>query len=205
MTDRQSTTPNRITFTDENTGIVYTGVWAYADNPTVDGTLMNKAAFLKDATATAIGLTQADPTVDDALSKLQTNINTKANSSEKGAASGIATLDTNTKVTPRQATSKIVSVTASKTLALSDLGTFQQVNSSSAVTITVPLNANVAFSAGDEIEFCRWGTGTLTFAGADGVTINSVNSKKSVVHRFGCVCLKRGQNDNTWLLAGDIG
>lgn len=203
MTDRQSTTPNRITFTDENTGVVYTGVWAYADNPTVDGTLMNKAAFLQDATATAIGLTQADPTVNDALSKLQTNINTKVNSSSVGAASGVATLDTNSKVTPSQASSRFVAITANKTLALSDAGSCQLFNSASALTVTVPPNADVAFPVQTEIEFVRWNSGTATFAAGTGVTIVSVNSKKSISHRYGCACLKKVDID-TWLLAGDL-
>jgi len=203
MTDRQAMNPNRIKFTDENSGVEYTGTWAYADNPVVDGTLMNKAAFLKDATATAIGLTQEDPTVDDALAKLQTTVSAKANASLIGAASGIATLDGNTKVTAAQASARIVSATASKTLALTDAGSFQQVNSTSAITITIPTDANVAFPVGTEIEFVRWNTGTVTFAGASGVTLNSVDSKKTIRARYCCAGLKKISTD-TWLLVGDL-
>ena len=203
MTDRQSISPNRIKFTDENTSTVYIGTWEYADNPVVDGTLMNKAAFLKDATAAAIGLTQEDPTVDDALAKLQTTVSGKVNSSTVGAASGVATLDGNTKVTASQASSRIVSATASKTLALTDAGSFQQVNSTSAITITIPTNANVAFPTGTEIEFVRWNTGTVTFAGASGVTLVSVDSKKTIRARYCCAGLKKISTD-TWLLVGDL-
>lgn len=38
-----------------------------ADQPTQEGTPLNKSTLLKDATAKLIGLTQADPSVDDAL------------------------------------------------------------------------------------------------------------------------------------------
>lgn len=195
--------PNRIKFTDENTGITYTGTWAYADNPVVDGTLMNKAAFLQDATATAIGLTQEDPTVNDALAKLQTNINTKMNSNKAGAASGIATLNASTKVTAEQASSATSWVTANLTLGLNHSGLLIYLSSSSPITVTIPTNDTVAFPIGTEIEFCRFSTGTVTFAGA-GVSILSVNSKKNINHQYGFACLKK-QNTNTWILAGDLG
>ena len=203
MQDRQSMNPNRITFTDENSGTTYTGTWAYADNPVVDGTLMNKAAFLQDATAAAIGLTQEDPTVNDALAKLQTNINTKVNSSSVGAASGVATLDSNSKVTATQAASRIVVVSANKTLALTDAGTMQNMNTSTNVTITIPTNATVAFPTGTEIEFVRWGSGTVTFAAASGVTLGSVGSKKTIRDRYCCAGLKKLGTDS-WVLVGDL-
>ena len=203
MQDRQSMNPNRITFVDENSGITYTGTWAYADNPVVDGTLMNKAAFLQDATATAIGLTQDDPTVNDALAKLQTNINTKVNSNSVGAASGVATLDSNSKVTAIQAASRIVTVSADKTLALTDAGTTQNMNTSTNVTITIPANETVAFPTGTEIEFVRWGGGTVTFAAVSGVTLGSVGSKKSISNQYCCAGIKKLATDS-WILVGDL-
>ena len=124
-------------------------------------------------------------------------------SSTVGAASGIATLDGNTKVTAAQASASIVNVTSSKTLALTDAGTFQKVNSSSAVTVTIPTNASVAFPTGTEIELCRYGSGSVTVAAASGVTIYSVGSYKSIADRYGCACLKK-LDTNVWLLAGDI-
>ncbi len=41
-----------------------------ADEPTEMGTTLNKANLLTDATAAAIGLTSADPTINEALAKL---------------------------------------------------------------------------------------------------------------------------------------
>ena len=125
---------------------------------------------------------------------------------DKGAASGVATLNANTKVTATQASALLIEVTANKTLTATDAGTFQQVNSSSAITITIPDNTgSTIFPANTEIEFARWNTGTVTFAGDTGVTICSVGSKLSIADRYGCVLLRRGQGDNTWLLAGDLG
>ena len=199
--------PHRITFTDEDSGITYTGTWAYADNPVVDGTLMNKAAFLKDATATALNLSGADPTVDDALAALSAH---KARHATGGADAlspadiNAAALNSNSKVNASQASSHIVSVLASKTLALSDAGTMQKVNPSSAnVTITVPKNATVAFPVGTEIEFVRYNAYTVTFAADEDVTIISAGSALTISDQYGCAVLKK-MEENTWLLAGGL-
>lgn len=124
--------------------------------------------------------------------------------SQKGAANGVAGLDGNTKVTPAQASAHITAITANATLASGNAGCFLQVNSSSAVTITVPTNASVEFAVGTEIEICRYGTGTVTIAGESGVTINSAKSKVAIADQYGCACLKK-LGTNEWLLAGDVG
>lgn len=91
-------------------------------------------------------------------------------------------------------------ITADYTLALEDAGKMFLVNSSSAVTITV--SSDVDFPVGTEIEFCRFGSGAVTFA-ESGTTIYSVSNAKSIADQYGCVCLKRiGTN---WLLAGGLG
>ena len=120
-----------------------------------------------------------------------------------GAASGVASLNGNTKVTASQAAASIVTVSSSKTLALGDEGTFQLVNNSANATITIPANATVAFDVGTEIEFCRYTAKTVSFSAASGVTLVSVGSSTSIADRYGCACLKK-LDTNTWLLAGDI-
>lgn len=117
---------------------------------------------------------------------------------------GAASLDANNKVEAGQTSSRIVSVTASKTLALTDAGTLQQVNSTSNLTITIPANDSVAFPTGTEIELVRWNTGTVTIAAASGVTLVSANSKVKIATRYSCACLKKIAT-NTWLLVGDLG
>ena len=124
--------------------------------------------------------------------------------SDKAAASGVASLDSNTKLTAAQASAYIVAVSASKTLALTDAGTFQKISSSSAVTITVPTNTSVAFPVGTEIELYRGGSGSVTVAAASGVTINKTGSALTIAEQHGCAVLKK-IDTNTWILGGALG
>lgn len=62
--------------------------------------------------------------------------------------------------------------TTAYTLVLSDQGKVVEVNSASALQVTVPSNASVAFPVGTVIRVRKMGTGNVTVAGAVGVTIN---------------------------------
>ncbi len=123
---------------------------------------------------------------------------------EKGAPNGVATLDASGKITAAQASATIQSKTASFTLALTNAGEFLQINSAAAVTVTIPANAAVALPVGTELEACRYGAGTVTFAPASGVTLRSVDSVTTIGNQYGCVALKKLATD-TWLLSGDLG
>lgn len=114
-----------------------------------------------------------------------------------------ADLDSDSKVKASQASSKIVTVTASRALDLSDAGKFLMCNSSSAITITIPAAATVAFPAGTELEFCRYGTGALTFTPAAGVTIRSLYSSLTAGDQYACVALKK-LNTDVWILTGSL-
>lgn len=120
-----------------------------------------------------------------------------------GAASGLATLDANVKVLPAQASAMLISANASKTLALSDAGCTLY-NSTANVTITIPTNDTVAFPTGTEIEFIRYGAGTVTFAPASGVSLYSIDNARTISATYGVVCLKK-MNANSWILAGALG
>ena len=124
--------------------------------------------------------------------------------SQKGAASGVASLDGNKKVTAAQASAWVVQKTASATLTLGEAGCFLYVNSTSGLTITVPANSAVAFPVGTEIEICRWNTGAVTIAAASGVTLYSVDNARKIDAQYGVVCLKK-QNTDVWLLSGCLG
>ena len=124
--------------------------------------------------------------------------------SEKDAASGVAGLDSNSKVKASEASSHIVAVSSNKTLALTDAGTFQNVNSSNNITVTIPLNSSVAFPTGTEIEIYRGGSGTVTIAGASGVTLVSPDSAVAISVRYGTAVLKK-IDTNTWVLGGVLG
>lgn len=124
--------------------------------------------------------------------------------SAKGAANGLASLDGNGKVTPGQASAQIVSVTTNKTLALTDAGTLQRVNSSSALTITIPSNASVAFPVGAEVEILRYGSGDVTISPGSNVTIRCAETSRRIAKQYGGVSLKK-LAANEWLLMGNLG
>lgn len=66
MNDRISEHPGRVTLTPV-AGQENTYDMVRADQPTQEGTPLNKATLLSDRTAISLGLTSEDPTVDDAL------------------------------------------------------------------------------------------------------------------------------------------
>ena len=68
MKDRVPRYPGRVKLTPVS-GQANTYDMTMADQPTVEGTPLNKQTFLTDATAAALGLS-GDPTVDDALRAL---------------------------------------------------------------------------------------------------------------------------------------
>lgn len=91
-------------------------------------------------------------------------------------------------------------VSASRTLALTDAGTF--LKCSGAVTLTVPTNASRAFPIGTEILLYRAGSGAVGVAAASGVTIRS-SGGLTITAQFGTACLKKIGTDE-WLLFGHI-
>jgi hypothetical protein len=89
-------------------------------------------------------------------------------------------------------------------LGLADAGQTLLINSTSDVTITVPLNSAVPFAIGQRIDVVRLNTGNVTFAGATvGVTINSKNSNKKIAARYSGATLIKYDTD-TWVLIGDL-
>lgn len=58
------------------------------------------------------------------------------------------------------------------TMALLDAGKTVTLNNASAVTVTVPLQATVAWTANTQLNLLNIGAGTVTIVGAGGVTIN---------------------------------
>lgn len=118
------------------------------------------------------------------------------------SAIGAVQLDSNGCASPDQTASRIVNVTASKTLALTDSGTFQWCTNSSDITITIP--SNVAFPVKTEIEIARTGSGNVTIAAAAGITLISANSLKSIVPQNASAGLKK-LDASTWFLNGSLG
>lgn len=88
------------------------------------------------------------------------------------------------------------------TLVLADDGKIIELNSASAITLTVPLNNDVAFPVGTQIMLIQTGTGQVTVSASAGVTINSTPGLKLRTQWSAATLLKRGTN--TWFLTGDI-
>lgn len=121
-----------------------------------------------------------------------------------GAVNGVASLDANGKVAVAQASSRIVAVTGSKTLALSDAGTFQRCTNGGTITVTVPANSNVAFPVGTEIEIYRGGAGAVNIGAASGVTLQCVSSTRAIADQYTSAALKK-LDTNVWTLQGNVG
>lgn len=92
--------------------------------------------------------------------------------------------------------------TGNYTLGLQDAGTVVEVNSSSPATVTIPNNSATAFPDGTIIELVQSGTGTLTVAGASGVTIRTAANNSARTRWSTLGIRKRSSND--WILSGDM-
>ena len=120
--------------------------------------------------------------------------------SAKGAASGVASLDADTKVTASQASAAVVSVSANTTLAASHAGRFLCCTNSSNITITIP----TGIAAGTEIEIYRGGAGTVTLSAASGVTVECKESTCGIADQYTSVVLK-WRTDSIVVIEGNVG
>jgi signal recognition particle receptor subunit beta len=75
-------------------------------------------------------------------------------------------------------------------------------NSSTAATITIPLNVTAAISTGKQITIVQSGSGQITIIGASGVTLNSTPGNKLRAQWSAATLIKT--SENTWLLTGDL-
>lgn len=71
MKDRVPVNPGRVLITPENGSAAYYATMTRADNPTQEGTPLNKSSLLKDATAALFGL-GTDAVPDDVLAAIKT-------------------------------------------------------------------------------------------------------------------------------------
>lgn len=96
---------------------------------------------------------------------------------------------------------------ASFTLTTTDVGRTIEANSSSTVTVTIPLDSVTNFTIGTQIAFIQSGTGQINFVGAtDGtntVSLLSKNSNKKTAARYSQAILVK-KAANTWYLMGDL-
>lgn len=89
------------------------------------------------------------------------------------------------------------------TLVLADAGKLVTLSNASAITLTVPTNASVAYAIGTSILLAQLGAGQVTVAGAGGVTVSSRGAALKIAGQYGAATLIKIATD-TWLLTGDI-
>jgi hypothetical protein len=93
--------------------------------------------------------------------------------------------------------------TGNYTLDTSDAGKVLRINSSSNLTVTIPLNTTAAIEVNAEIAIIRYGTGTVSISPISGVTLNSANTYRKIKDRYGSAALKKIAT-NEWILVGSL-
>lgn len=79
--------------------------------------------------------------------------------------------------------------------------TIIEINSSTATTLTIPLDSVIDFPVGSTLDVIQTGTGQVTIAGSVGVTVNATPGLKLRTQWSSVTLLKRGPN--LWLVYGD--
>jgi hypothetical protein len=87
------------------------------------------------------------------------------------------------------------------TTVLTDNNKVVTLDNASAIALTVPLNASVAYPTGAQIHLYNKGAGQVTVAGDAGVTVNSSNGLK--LRALYSVATLIKLDTNTWVLIGD--
>lgn len=84
-----------------------------------------------------------------------------------------------------------------------DVGKFVTFTNAAAITVTVPVNADVAIAIGSQILCYQGGVGQVTFTPEGGVTINSPGADLAIYAQYSTVLLTKILTD-TWSLSGDL-
>lgn len=93
--------------------------------------------------------------------------------------------------------------TATKTLVLSDSNKLFKCSHTANQTLTIPTNATVAFPIGTMITFLLSSTNVVTFSGASGVTLTSIDSLVELKTQYAMASLIK-TDTNTWQLVGAL-
>jgi hypothetical protein len=89
------------------------------------------------------------------------------------------------------------------TLVLADRGGLVTLSNASAITLTVPTNASVAYAVGTQIGLLQTGAGQVTISPASGVTVTSFGSLTKLAGNGALAVLVKTAT-NTWYLSGQL-
>ena len=162
----------------------------------IDSYLLSKVKNNDDYFNTNLTQTKTDiSTNTSAISTLQTLVN----SNQTAMNSRVVSLET--LMASVDLLNEVV-LTASVTFDLSHRNKMVAYNSTSAGTFTIPLNSVVAFPIGTQISVVQLGTGTLTIAGASGVTITK-EVGLNLNAQYAMASLYKSGTD-TWRITGSL-
>lgn len=120
---------------------------------------------------------------------------------QDGQSGGISAQDIRDALTSAMAVQQNTQ-TASYTLVLGDAFLCIEMNSASALNLTVPPNSSVAFQIGTTIEWYQMGAGVLTLVAGAGVTLSTGSSLISRGQRCSGAIRKRATDE--WVVMGDL-
>lgn len=93
--------------------------------------------------------------------------------------------------------------TSDYTLVLADKDQIVEMNSGSAITVTVPPNSSVEFPFGTRIMIARGNIGSVQIITGSGVTINSPNNNTYLQYQYSIATLVKKSTDEWWMF-GDL-
>jgi hypothetical protein len=152
---------------------------------------------------------------NDTLSVLSVGSNGQVLTANSAAASGLSwatpdvTLTNSATLTNKTLTAPVINLsinpqTVAYELVLADNGKMVEVSSASAVTLSIPTNANQAFATGAQITILQTSTGQVTIAATDAgtTTVNGTPGLKLRAQWSSAVCIKRATD--SWVVLGDL-
>ena len=207
----------QVAFADELSGYEISGA-AAAEVSAHDGDSAAHQALFDDKQAkiTASGILKGDGSGGTSAAEAGTDYVAPSAladyipASQKGVATGVATLDSDSKVTAEQASSRIIEVSANAYITPGYAGRLIKVDSANAVTLTLINGTNgsiqALFSSGAELEIMNTGTGEVSIMPSAGNTINGSSDSLTISGQYGCVVLKLLGDTGTfaWAAKGDI-
>ena len=152
---------------------------------------------------------------DNTLSVLSVGSNGTVLTANSATASGLAwttpdvTLTNSATLTNKTLTAPVINIsinpqTVAYELVLADNGKMVEVSSASAVTLSIPTNANQAFATGAQITILQTSTGQVTIAATTPgtTTVNGTPGLKLRAQWSSAVCIKRATD--SWVVLGDL-
>ena len=152
---------------------------------------------------------------DNTLSVLSVGSNGTVLTANSATASGLAwttpdvTLTNSATLTNKTLTAPVINIsinpqTVAYELVLADNGKMVEVSSASAITLSIPTNANQAFATGAQITILQTSTGQVTIAATTPgtTTVNGTPGLKLRAQWSSAVCIKRATD--SWVVLGDL-